>query len=70
MKVTATHAIDESGEPVLAIVFDYTTIEDGFGNAWPATCPDCGAPYEIIRPGDARCSRECAAKRGEGEGWE
>lgn len=35
------------------------TISDGFGSTWPARCPDCGAPMQIVRPGDARCSAEC-----------
>ena len=35
------------------------SIADGFGNEWPATCPRCGAPMQVVRPGDARCSAEC-----------
>ena len=34
-------------------------IDDGFGNSWNAECQNCGAPMQIIRPGDARCSDEC-----------
>ena len=34
-------------------------IEDGFGNRWPVDCPRCGAPMQVIRLGDCRCSAEC-----------
>ena len=37
-------------------------ITDGFGNWWPANCPKCGAPMQILRPGDARCTAECYLK--------
>lgn len=37
-------------------------ITDDCGNYWPDTCPDCGAPMQIIRPGDCRCSAECYIK--------
>jgi hypothetical protein len=31
-------------------------IEDGFGNAWPAICPQCGGlTMQIVRPGKAQC---------------
>jgi len=35
------------------------TVSDGFGSTWPATCPRCGAPMQVVRPGDCRCSAEC-----------
>ena len=35
------------------------TITDGFGSVWSAVCPDCGGDMVVMRPGDARCSREC-----------
>jgi hypothetical protein len=34
-------------------------LTDGFGNYWSQNCPDCGAPMQVVRPGDARCSAEC-----------
>ena len=34
-------------------------ITDGFGSYWPSKCPDCGAPMQVVRPGDCRCSAEC-----------
>ena len=34
-------------------------IADGFGSTWPAACPNCGAPMQVVRPGDARCSAVC-----------
>ena len=34
-------------------------IEDGFENVWSAVCPNCGGDMRVMRPGDARCSREC-----------
>ena len=40
------------------------TITDGFGNYWPAKCAKCGAPMQVLRPGDARCSDECYLKEG------
>jgi hypothetical protein len=43
-------------------------ITDGYGNWFPARCPDCGAPYELIRPGKARCSRECDQQHGDDDG--
>ncbi len=42
-----------------ASMADERYIDDGFGNYYPATCPDCGAPMQIVRPGDSRCSKEC-----------
>ena len=34
-------------------------IEDGFGNAWSAYCPECGQrTMQVIRPGKCQCS-EC-----------
>lgn len=36
-----------------------TWIDDGCGNFWPDVCPDCGAPMQVVRPGDCRCSNEC-----------
>jgi hypothetical protein len=38
---------------------DEAYIEDGFGGRWSATCPRCGAPMQVVRPGDCRCSAEC-----------
>jgi hypothetical protein len=29
---------------------------------WPAKCSKCGAPMQVLRPGDARCSDECYLK--------
>lgn len=37
-------------------------ITDGFGCYWKKDCPDCGAPMQVIRPGDCRCSAECYSK--------
>ena len=34
------------------------TIEDGFGNAWSAYCPECGQKtVSIVRPGKVQCSK-------------
>jgi len=44
---------------------DATQITDGFGNVYPKFCEGCGAPNEIVRPGDCRCSRRCYVTRGE-----
>ena len=41
------------------IGLEYDYIDDGFGNRWSAKCPRCGAPMQVIRPGDCRCSAEC-----------
>ncbi len=30
-------------------------IADGFGNAWPRICPDCGQERQIVRPGKVQC---------------
>ena len=36
---------------------DEETIEDGFGNAWSAYCPDCGQKtVSVVRPGKVQCS--------------
>ena len=38
---------------------DKDVIEDGFGNAWSAYCPECGQrTMQVIRPGKCQCS-EC-----------
>ena len=42
-------------------------ITDGFGNYWPRTCHHCGAPMQVVRPGDARCSDECYIRKDEDE---
>lgn len=39
--------------------YDGDPIEDGFGNAWSAVCPDCGGDLEVVRPGKVQCSRAC-----------
>jgi len=32
-------------------------IEDGFGNAWSASCPECGKKTMfVVRPGKVQCS--------------
>lgn len=41
------------------------TITDDFGNVYPKYCEGCGAPNEIVRPGDCRCSRRCYETRDE-----
>jgi len=38
---------------------DDNFITDGFGSYWPSKCPNCGAPMQVVRPGDCRCSAEC-----------
>ena len=38
-------------------------LSDGFGSTWPAACPNCGAPMQVVRPGDCRCSAECEEER-------
>jgi len=38
-------------------------LTDGFGNYWDKYCPKCGAEMVVVRPGDARCSKECYRKR-------
>ena len=38
-------------------------LDDGFGNLFAAKCQTCGAPMEIVRPGEARCSAECWMER-------
>ena len=35
-------------------------LEDGFGNAWSPTCPECGGRMEIVRPGKVQCENEGA----------
>lgn len=40
-------------------------ITDGYGCYWPDKCLTCGAPMQVIRPGDCRCSAECYNKREE-----
>jgi len=33
-----------------------STIDDGFGNTWSITCPECKQQsMEIVRPGKAQC---------------
>lgn len=43
-------------------------LTDGFGNYYKATCSKCGAPMQVVRPGDIRCSEECYIKDEEAEG--
>jgi hypothetical protein len=32
-------------------------VEDGFGSAWSAYCPECGKKsVQVVRPGKAQCS--------------
>lgn len=40
-------------------------VTDGFDNFWPKQCLRCGAPMQIVRPGDCRCSAECYLGKGE-----
>lgn len=41
-------------------------LDDGFGNQWPKTCPDCGEQsMQIVRPGKVQCANGCAAEGGE-----
>ena len=39
------------------VIVPFGMITDGFGNVYPKHCVKCGAPMQIIRPGDCRCSR-------------
>lgn len=43
--------------------WDYSSIDDGFGNVWSIVCPDCGGDMEIVRPGQVQCKRECWRER-------
>lgn len=57
--------LDEREADMMAktqIQLDAEYILDGFGGRWPVDCPACGAPMQVIRPGDARCSAECYIK--------
>lgn len=36
---------------------DDDTIEDGFGSAWSAVCPECGLrTMSVVRPGKVQCN--------------
>ena len=53
--ISANDGISTNGE-------NYVTDEYSY---WPAKCAKCGAPMQVVRPGDARCSDECYLRKEE-----